>query len=116
MQKFKLKILKQITMSKRFILLTIFINLLLGVAYIFSSIPLWEEMNNWYDYNMQSTWTPFYVYPHRIPGLSTVAMPVQKMLNLPFIVFLVIIVANIALLIAYFVIPPALQKWVSKQT
>ena len=102
-------------MSKRFILLMIFINLVLDAGCIFSSIQLWEEMNNWYDYNMQSTWTPFYVYPHRIPGMSTVMMPVQKMLNLPFIIFLVIIITNITMLTAYFVVIPILRKWASKE-
>jgi hypothetical protein len=102
-------------MSKRFMLLMIFINLVLDAVYVFSSIHMWEEMNNWYDYNMQSTWTAFYVYPHRISGLPTVLMPVQKMLNLPFIVFLVMIITNIALLTAYFVVIPLLQRWANKE-
>ncbi|MCW4022617.1 MAG: hypothetical protein ACOWW1_02535 [archaeon] len=72
-------------------------------------------MNNWYDYNMQSTWTPFYVYPHRIPGFTTVEMPVQKMLNLPFLFFLVIIITNIALLTAYFTVFPVLQRWANEE-
>jgi hypothetical protein len=100
-------------MSKRFMLLLFFINLLLAVVYVFSSIHFWEEMNNWYDYNMQSTWTPFYVYNHRIPNMSTVTMPVPPMLNLPFIIFLVTIVTNLVLLVAYFVVIPLLQKWAS---
>lgn len=102
-------------MSNRFMLLLIFINLLLAVVYILSSVQLWEELNNWYDYNMQSTWTPFYVYPHRISGLPTVAMPVFAMLNLPFIIFLAIIAINLALLVVYFVIIPQLQKWANKE-
>jgi hypothetical protein len=102
-------------MSKRFMLLVIFINLLLAVVYILSSIQLWEEMNNWYDYNMQSTWSPFYVYPHRIQGMSTVTMVVPTMLNLPFIIFLASIAINIVLLVTYFVVIPQLQKWANKE-
>jgi hypothetical protein len=102
-------------MSKRFMLLTIFINLLLTAVYIISSVQLWEEMNNWYDYNMQSTWTPFYVYPHRISGLPTVMMPVPPMLNLPFIIFLVSIITNLVLLLGYFVVIPLLQRWANKE-
>jgi hypothetical protein len=97
-------------MFKRFLLLMIFINLLLATVYVISSVQLWEEMNNWYEYNMQSTWTPFYVYPHRIPGLSTVLMSVSPILNLPFIIFLAIIAINIALIVTYFVVIPKLQK------
>ncbi len=95
-------------------LLMIFINLLLAVVYIFSSVHFWEEMNNWYDYSMQSTWTPFYVYPHRISSVSEIEMPVMPMLNLPFIIFLVTIITNSVLLVAYFVVIPILQKWASK--
>ncbi|MDG6221730.1 MAG: hypothetical protein QCH99_00520 [Candidatus Bathyarchaeota archaeon] len=72
-------------------------------------------MNNWYDYNMQSTWTPFYVYPHRISGLPTVMMPVPPMLNLPFIIFLASIITNLVLLLAYFVVIPLLQRWANKE-
>jgi hypothetical protein len=101
-------------MSKRFMFLMISINLLLAIIYVFSSVNFWDEMNNWYDYNMQSTWTPFYVYNHRIPNMSTVAMPVPPMLNLPFIIFFVTIITNLVLLAAYFVVIPLLQKWTSK--
>ena len=101
-------------MSKRFMLLIIFVNLLLTSVYIISSVQLWEEMNNWYDYNMKSSWTPFYVYSHRISNMSTVAMPIPPMLNLPFIVFLVTVVTNLVLLVAYFVVIPLLQKRSSK--
>lgn len=102
-------------MSNRFMLLLILVNLLLALVYVVCSVQLWEEMNNWYDYNMQSTWTPFYVYPHRISGLSTVMMPVSAMLNLPFIIFLVTVVINISLLTAYFAAIPLLQKWANKE-
>jgi len=102
-------------MSKRFMLIVIFINLLLASVYIISSVQLWEEMNNWYEYNMQSTWTPFYVYPHRISGLPTVLMPVSPMLNLPFISFLAILAINLVLLVAYFV-GIQLQKGANKRS
>ena len=101
-------------MSKRFTLLMILVNALMSLLYVFSSHLLWEELNNWYDWNMQSTWTTFYVYPHRIPNMSTVMMPVQKMLNLPFIIFCVIIVTNCVMLATYFLVIPRLQRWVSK--
>ena len=74
-------------MPKQFKLIMILVNTLLGLLYVISSYLLWEELNNWDDWNIQSTWTPFYVYPHRISNMPTVLMPVQKMLNLPFIVF-----------------------------
>ena len=113
-QKFKLRIFKQVTMSKRFMRFVIFVNSLLAVVYVFSSFHFWQEMNNWYDYNMQSTWTPFYVHNHRIPGMSTVEMPVPPMLNLPFIIFVATIITNIVLLVAYFVVIPLMQKWASE--
>ena len=97
-------------MSKRFMLLLILANIFFGLLYLFSSYLLWEEMNNWYDYNMQSTWTPFFVYPHRIPNLPTVMMPVQKMLNLPFIVFCISVVTNSVIVATYFLVIPRLQK------
>ena len=101
-------------MSKRFKLLLFLVNALLSLLYVVSSFSFWEQLNNWYDYNMQATWTLFYVYPHRIPGLPTVLMPVQKMLNVPFIIFLVIIVTNCAMLATYFLIVPRLQRWAKK--
>ncbi len=101
-------------MSKRFTLLMILVNALLSLFYVVSSYLFWEELNNWYDYNMQSTWTPFYVYPHRIPNLPTVEMPVPRMLNLPFIIFWVIIVTNCVMLTTYVFVVPRLQRWASK--
>jgi len=88
----------------------ILVNALLSLFYVVSSHLFWEELNNWYDYNLQSTWTPFYVYPHRIPNMSTVLMPVQKMINLPFIIFCVIIVTNCVMLATYFLVIRRLQK------
>jgi len=94
-----------------FLILT---NVLFSLLYFFSSNLLWEEMNNWYDYNMQSTWTPFYVQNHRIPNLPTVEMPVPKMLNLPFIVFCISLITNCVIIVTYFLVIPRLQKWASK--
>lgn len=68
-------------MTKQFKLSVISVNILLSLLYVISSYRLWEELNNWYDWNMQATWTPFYVYPHRIPDLPTVTMVVPRMLN-----------------------------------
>ena len=99
--------------SKQFKLLMILVNVLLSLVYVFSSYNFWEELNNWADWNMQSTWTPFYVYPHRILNLPTVEMPVQKMFNLPFIIFWVIIVTNCVMLATYFLVVPRLQRWAS---
>ena len=101
-------------MSKQFKLLLIAVNVLLGLLYLFSSFVLWQELNNWYDYNMQSTWTPFYVYPHRIPGMSTVEMPVPPMLNLPFITFIATIITNSIIIAAYYLVVSRLQKWATK--
>lgn len=100
--------------SKQFMLFMILVNLLLIYVYVSSSINFWSELNNWYDYNMQSTWTPFYVYPHRIPDMPTVMMPVPKMLNLPFITFLIIIVTNLIMLTTYFLVKNKIQKKSSK--
>ncbi len=97
-------------MSKQFKLLMILVNGLLSLLYIISSYFFWQELNNWYDYNMQSTWTPFYVYPHRIPNMPTVLMPVPRMVNLPFIIFCIILAINCILLVIYFVIP-RLLRW-----
>ena len=101
-------------MSKRFTKYLILTNILLSLVYFFSSYIFWREMNNWYDWNMQSTWDLFYVYPHRIPGLPTVMMPVPPMLNLPFIMFCIILVTNCVMLITYFFVYPRLQRWASK--
>ena len=79
----------------------------------FVKIPKSQE-KNWYDWNIQSTWTPFYVYPHRIPNMPTVLMPVPRMLNLPFIIFCVIIVTNCVVLATYFFVIPRLQRLASK--
>ena len=100
--------------SKQFTLLMILVNVLLSLVYVFSSYNFWEELNNWYDYNMQSTWTPLYAYPHRIPNMATVMMPVPPILNLPFIIFCVIIITNGVMLAAYFFVIPRLQKWATK--
>ena len=100
--------------SKQFMLFMILVNLLLIYVYVSSSNNFWNELNNWYDYNMQSTWTPFYVYPHRIPDMPTVMMPVPKMLNLPFITFLIIIVTNLIMLTTYFLVKNKKQKKSSK--
>ena len=100
--------------SKQFTLLMILVNVLLSLVYVFSSYNFWEELNNWADWNMQSTWTPFYVYPHRIPNMPTVLMPVPRMLNLPFIIFCVIIVTNCVVLATYFFVIPRLQRLASK--
>ena len=101
-------------MSKQFKFLLILVNVMLSVLYIISSYSFWEELNNWYNYNMQSTWTPFYVYPHRIPNLPTVLMPVQPLLNLPFIIFSVIIVTNCVMLATYYYVIPRLQRWATE--
>jgi len=100
--------------SNQFMLFIILVNLLLIYVYVSSSYIFWNELNNWYDYNMQSTWTPFYVYPHRIPDMPTVMMPVPKMLNLPFITFLIIIVTNLIMLTTYFLVKNKIQKKSSK--
>ena len=71
-------------MEKAFKLVLLLVNALLSVYYIISSFYLWDELNFWYDWNMQSIWTPFYVYPYRIPNMDTVLTPVHAILNLPF--------------------------------
>ena len=101
-------------MSKQFKLLMTLVNVLLSLLYVFYSYSFWEELNNWYDWNMQSTWTPFYVYPHRIPNLPTVLMPVSRMVNLPFIIFCVIIATNCVMLATHYYVIPRLQKWTSE--
>ena len=101
-------------MVKVFKRLIILVNVLLSLLYVCSSYYFWEELNNWYKWNMQSTWTPFYVYPHRIPNMPTVMMPIQKMLNLPFIMFSIIIVTNCVMFATYFLIVPKLKKEASK--
>jgi len=92
-------------MLKQFKLLMILVNVLLSLLYVISSYLFWQELNNWYDWNMQSTWTLFYVYPHRIPNMPTVLMPVPPMLNLPFIIFCIILAINCIMLVTYYVIP-----------
>ena len=101
-------------MIKAFKLFMLLVNVLLSLLYVFFSYSFWEELNNWYDYNMQSTWTPFYVYPHRIPNMPTVAMPVPRMLNLPFIIFWIIIVTNCVMLATYYYVIPRLQRWATE--
>ena len=88
----------------------VLVNAFLGFAYVISSYFFWDALNNWYKWNMQTSWTPFWVYPHRIPNMSTVEMPVFPMLNYPFIIFCIIIVTNLA----YLLVVPRLQKWASK--
>ena len=101
-------------MEKAFKLVLLLVNALLSVYYIISSFYFWEEMNNWYSWNKQSTWAPFWVYPHSIPDLPTVAMPVFKTLNRPFVIFCMIIVTNCIMLIAYYFFIPRIQRWASK--
>ena len=101
-------------MSKQFKLLMILVNVLVSLLYVVSSIFFWQELNNWYGYNMQSTWTPMYVYPHRLPNMPTVTMIVPPMLNLPFIIFCVIIATNCILLATYFFVIPRLKRWASE--
>ena len=101
-------------MEKAFKLVLVLVNALLSVYYIISSFYLWDELNFWYDWNMQSIWTPFYVYPYRIPNMDTVLTPVHAILNLPFIIFCIIIITNCAMLAAYYLVIPRLQKWASK--
>ena len=101
-------------MSRQFKLLMLLVNVLLGLLYVFSSYYFWEELNNWYDWNLRSTWTPCFVYPHRIPGTPTVEMPVQPMLNLPFMIFWIIIITNCAVLATYLYIIPRIQSYAAK--
>ena len=101
-------------MPKQFKLLLIVLNILLGLLYLSSSYALWQELNSWYDYNMQSTWTPFHVQPHRIPNMPTVTMPVPTILNVPFITFLIAVITNIILLTAYYFVVPRLQNRAAK--
>lgn len=103
-----------LNMSKQFKLIMILVNVLLGLLYVYSSYLLWEELNFWCDYNIQTTWTPFIVYLHRIPGLPTVEMPLPLVLNLPFIMFCVIIATNSVMLATYYYIVPRLQRWATK--
>ncbi|MEJ2242063.1 MAG: hypothetical protein P8Y18_07975 [Candidatus Bathyarchaeota archaeon] len=91
-------------MTKRFKLVLFSINVLLGLVFLFASYNLWETLNNWYDWNFQSSWTPFYVYPHRISNMPTVLMPVMPILNLPFIIFCVTTIANGIILATYFLV------------
>ena len=101
-------------MGKTFKLTLFLVNVLLALAYVFCSINFWEQLNNWKEWNMQSTWTTFYVYPYRIPGMSTVLMPVPPMLNLPFIIFLASLIINFFILGTYFLVIPRLKKWANK--
>ena len=105
-------------MTKQFTLSLIFANIVLSLLYVDYSYRFWEELNNWYDWNMQITWTPFYVYPHRIPNLPTVTMLVPPMLNLPFINFCIIIITNCVLLATYFLtkvfVIPKVEKRIKK--
>ncbi|PVX24302.1 MAG: hypothetical protein CW691_08090 [Candidatus Bathyarchaeum sp.] len=101
-------------MAKAFKLLIILVNALLSLAYVISSYILWEELNFWYYWSHQSKWTPFWVYPHRIPNLRELERPIQPMLNLPFIIFCIIIITNCVMLAAYFLVIPRLQRRASK--
>jgi len=102
-------------MAKAFKLLIILVNSLLSLIYVLFSYRLWQELNNWHDWRFQSTWTPFYIYSHRIPSESTVLMPnPSPMLNFPFIIFCAIIVTNFVMLATYFFFIPRLQRLASQ--
>ncbi|MFC1487707.1 hypothetical protein ACFLRN_08490 [Thermoproteota archaeon] len=101
--------------SKQFKLSLILVNVLLSLLYVFSSYLFWEELNNWHDWSHISTWTPFFVYPHRIPNAPTeVEMVVPPMLNFPFIIFCIIMITNCVMLVTYYYVIPRLQRWATE--
>ena len=114
MQKIKSRLNRSSIMAKGFKLLIIVVNALLSLVYVVSSYFFWEQLNFWHYWSHQSTWTPFWVYPHRIPNLRELEMPLQPMLNLPFIIFCVTIITNCVMLATYYLVIPRLQRGASK--
>ena len=101
-------------MKKQFKVIMVLVNVLLSVLYIYSSYHFWGELNSWYDWNIQCSWTPFYVYPHQLIALETPLMPLTPILNIPFIIFCIITVTNCVMLAIYFGIL-RIQRFVDKK-
>jgi hypothetical protein len=76
-------------------------NILLGVFFAVSSYYLWAEVNQWSKWNTASVWSPLLITAHRIPGTPQVQMPVGPAWNLPFILFWVMLAANLYFIVKF---------------
>jgi hypothetical protein len=74
-------------------------NVFLSLLYVLSSYFIWSELDRWTVWNISSKWSPILITAYRIPNVSTVLMPVGPLLNLPFILFLVMVAANLFFII-----------------
>jgi hypothetical protein len=80
-------------------------NIVLCLLYVLSSYFLWIDVNQWTKWNIASVWSPFLITAYRIPNAPTVEMPVGPAYNVPFMLFLVMLGANL-----YFILKIAQQK------
>ncbi len=85
-------------MSKQLIY-AIFVNLILGLLFVVSNYYVWFNVNKWNGMNIASIWDLFSITPYRIPNTPQVQMPINPLLNVPFMLFWVVIAVNL-----YFII------------
>lgn len=80
-------------------------NIALSLLYVLSSYFLWIDVNQWIKWNIASVWSPILITAYRIPVAPTVQMPVGPAYNVPFMLFWVMLAANL-----YFMLKIAKSK------
>jgi hypothetical protein len=82
---------------------TIIVNVILGLFYLYSSIMALIWVTGWSSIGYTPKWSPFFITLHRSSTISPVQPYTPSLLNTPFLLFWVILAANL-----YFII--RLQK------
>jgi hypothetical protein len=86
-------------------MIILFTNSILGLLYVLSNYWIGSELSKWSSWNVGSNWTPFLIFPYRIPNTPQVAMAIDPIWNFPFIIFLVTLAVNL-----YYIINPHRAK------
>ncbi len=85
-------------MSKQLVW-AILVNVIIAVFFVVSNYYVWFNVNKWNGMNIASIWDLFSITPYRIPNTPQVQMPINPLLNVPFMLFWVVIAVNL-----YFII------------
>ncbi len=70
-------------------------NVLLFLSFAATTLTIYGEVNRWSRMNVASVWGPVFITPYRIPDTPQVEMPINPLLNAPFILFLLVLAVNL---------------------